>query len=95
MTRTADFQRFLQHSFYLIAPALDFYKYPLFGVEHPATHWYPLTITIPPLEARTSDEQVKKIEVASEEEFLDKLKGILANQETIRVIQGLIAQSQQ
>ncbi|MCI0485707.1 MAG: hypothetical protein L0229_03810 [Blastocatellia bacterium] len=94
-TRTADFQRFLHHSFYLIAPALDFYKYPLFEVEHLATYWYPLTITMLPLDARTPDEQVKKIEIDSEEKFMEELKNIFADEETVGVIQKLIAQSQQ
>lgn len=30
-TKGTDFQRKLQHWFYLVAPALDFYKYPCSG----------------------------------------------------------------
>lgn len=106
-TKTADFQRFLQHTFYLIAPALDFYRYPLFQVMHRATDWYPLTIIYSldsgkssrllskklPLENKVFDKSLINKEVVNEEEFLTELKNILASDETRKTIQKLIAQS--
>ena len=98
-TRKTDYQRLLQHSFYLVAPALDFYKYILFRVEHHATSWYPLQITDLLTEnGKASIEHVEsnrqsRYEVGSEEKFIEKLKEIFASQETQRVIESLIAQS--
>src|ERR1044071_5642497 len=45
-TDTADFQRFLRHTFYLVAPALNFYRYPLLTVEHDVTKMYPAEVTV-------------------------------------------------
>ena len=56
-TRATDFQRFLQHSFYLVAPALDFYKYLLFRIEHHPTQFYPLKIIWDKSSSETSRER--------------------------------------
>jgi hypothetical protein len=33
-------KRFQRHTFFLVAPALNFYRYPLLEVEHSATQLY-------------------------------------------------------
>ena len=106
-TKTTDYQRILQHWFYLVAPALNFYKYPLFRVEHPPTRFYPLRIRFDnvghdtPSDADrsrrfaglTSKDQVLMLKVKSEAEFTARLKTIFAAEETKNVIQSLIDQS--
>jgi hypothetical protein len=105
-TKAADHQKKLQHWFYLVAPALDFYKYPLFRVEHSPTQFYPLSIRFnvraetstkgdrsSKFEGITSREQVMMLRVKSEGEFTAHLKTIFAADETKKVIQSLIDQS--
>jgi hypothetical protein len=105
-TKAADHQKKLQHWFYLVAPALDFYKYPLFRVEHSPTQFYPLMIRFnvgaetstkgdrsSKFEGITSREQVMMLRVKSEAEFTAHLKTIFAADETKKVIQSLIDQS--
>lgn len=101
-TKGTDFQRKLQHWFYLVAPALDFYKYPLFLVEHSPTRFYPLKIIWDKTGAATSSakkpptlaEKVKReFSANSEEAFKAFLKRIFADDQTKRVIQSLIDQS--
>lgn len=105
-TKATDHQKKLQHWFYLVAPALDFYKYPLFRVEHSPTQFYPLMIRFigsaetstkgdrsGKFEGITSREQVMMLRVKSEAEFTAHLKTIFAADETKKVIQSLIDQS--
>lgn len=105
-TKGADHQKKLQHWFYLVAPALDFYKYPLFRVEHSPTQFYPLSMSFivndetstkadrtRKFEGITSREQVAMLRVKSEAEFTAHLKTIFAADETKKVIQSLIDQS--
>ena len=89
-TRATDFQRFLQHWFYLVAPALDFYKYPLFRIEHHPTQFYPLKIIWDKSSAVTSTEgksSVKKrgttlAERAKERRVKSMTNELSANSET-------------
>lgn len=82
-TRAVDFQRFLEHSFYIVAPALDHYRYLLFRVTHPGT-LYPVEIV----------SQDHKESAGSETEFIEKIRGILSSEKTRKLVQSLIAQSQ-
>lgn len=70
------------HSFQLIAPALNQYRYSLFEVTH-GIELYPLSISF-----NNTGYQVNK-----EPEFLEKLKMIFAHDQTKKVIQALVAQS--
>jgi hypothetical protein len=45
-TTPTDLKRFQRHTFFLVAPALNFYRYPLLKVEHSATQLYPATIEV-------------------------------------------------
>lgn len=107
-TKGTDFQRLLQHWFYLVAPALDFYKYPLFRVEHYPTQFYPLKIIWNKMSTGTSPAGIalaKKPSLAerakaksvllakSEAAFKQSLKRIFADDETKKIIQSLIDQS--
>ena len=102
-TDTADFQRFLRHTFYLVAPALNFYRYPLLTVEHDVTKMYPAEVTVawqekfpPPknLADRAQQTRQKKERTARDEkEFKAMLKRIFADEETKKVIGALLAQS--
>jgi hypothetical protein len=71
------------YSFYLIAPALEEYRYLLFWVLHPI-EMYPLLIR---------DSPEGEIKVESEDEFLEALRIIFRSEKTQRVIQAMIAQS--
>ncbi len=106
-TKATDYQRQLQHWFYLVAPALDFYKYPLFRVEHPAIRFYPLSIKLAKVTSKPGTEekglnafegirtrqQAGMLRVKSEDEFKAHLKTIFAATETKKIIQSLIDQS--
>lgn len=69
------------HSFWLVAPALD-YRYTLFKIKHEIT-LYPLDL-----------EWESKMSVSSEAELKDQLKKIFASDKTKKIIQSMIAQSQ-
>jgi hypothetical protein len=75
----------VRHSFYLVAPALENYRYLLFEVTSYIEDFYPLTINFSP---------VGKLKVESEDEFKEALKKIFASEKTLKVIRSLIAQSQ-
>lgn len=101
-TKGTDFQRRLQHWFYLVAPGLDFYKYPLFLIEHDPTKFYPLKVIWDKTGAGASSakkrptlaERVKReFSADSEEAFKAHLKRIFADDQTKGVIQSLIDQS--
>jgi hypothetical protein len=80
-----------RHSFYLVAPALEDYRYLLFDVIHPVEKMYPLVINDPPHRKRKIKDESDFVH--SEEEFKDALKKIFASEKTLKVIQALIAQS--
>jgi hypothetical protein len=90
-TTPTDFKRFQRHTFFLVAPALNFYRYPLLEVEHSATRLYPATIKVAWLEKP----QEPNLEVSADNEssFKQGLKKVFADDETQRIIRTLIAQS--
>ena len=91
-TSTSDYQRFLRHSLFLIAPVLDFYRYKLLEVEHSATHMYPVTIK-QAMDDPASPNGTLENTAKDEGEFKDVLKAIFANEKTKSVIENLLAQS--
>ncbi len=70
------------HTFFLVAPALDNYRYPLLTVTH-KIELYPLTISFSGL----------GIQVNNPDQFTDELRKIFADEKTKSVIQVLVAQS--
>jgi hypothetical protein len=73
----------ISHSFYLVAPALENYRYQLFRIDQPIEH-YPLFIIGSP---------IGDLEVESQEEFVETLRRIFSDDKTQKVIQSLIAHS--
>ena len=73
--------------FQLVAPALNDYTYDLFSIGH--------GVDLYPVELEFHAAEGTKIESASEEEFIQVLKGVLSAPETKRVIGALLAQSQE
>ena len=71
----------LVHSFVILAPALDNYRYELFKVYH-GVPFYPLTV----------DTGGAPVKVTTEEAFVELLGKILSSQRTKDVIQSLLAQ---
>lgn len=70
------------HTFFLVAPALDNYRYPLFTVTH-KVDLYPATISF----------ASQGLQAENEVKFVEYLKKIFADEKTKKVIQALIAQS--
>lgn len=79
----SDEGSYFVHSFSLTAPALGGYRYKLFEVIHPVTPYYPLEI-------RFSDREIK---AENEEQFVERLKTIFADEKTLKVINSLRNQS--
>lgn len=77
----ADFS----HSFFLVAPALDNYRYKIFWVRHPID-MYPVKII--------DENGAIRYEARSQDEFIGRLKEVLTSEKTKSVIKALIAQSQ-
>jgi hypothetical protein len=98
-TESTNHERVMRHTFTLVVPALSFYRYTLFYVEHPATQLYPLRFdphTVPPVVddvARDAADPYPPFDVADENEFKQALRRVFADEETKRIIGALIAQS--
>lgn len=89
-TGTTDYQGYLRHTLFLVAPVLNFYRYKLLDVEHPATEMYPVTIKVSSDDPANSASEIK---AANEVEFKDALRDVFARAQTKRVIENLLAQS--
>jgi hypothetical protein len=77
----AQYKEFF-HSFRLVVPALDDYTYELFRISH--------TIDLYPISVRWKDERV---ELETEEAFVDWLSSCLSSEATKRIISTLMAQA--
>lgn len=89
-TGTTDYQRFLRHTLFLVAPVLNFYRYKLLDVEHLATQMYPVTIRVSLDDPANTHSELK---AENEVEFKDALRDVFASTQTKRVIENLLAQS--
>ena len=89
-TGTTDYQRYLRHTLFLVAPVLNFYRYKLLDVEHPATQMYPATIKVSLDDPASTTSEIK---AENEDEFKAALKNVFASAQTKRVIENLLAQS--
>lgn len=74
------------HHFILHVPMLDHYQYVLFTVRHQLP-FYPAEIIPHSIPGRN-------VTVSGEEQFVDQLRRILNAEETKRVLNALLAQSQ-
>jgi hypothetical protein len=78
-------EQYIFHTFYLVAPLLENYKYRLFVLEHPKLEqMYPLLI---------KDSPVGDVKVDTEEDFVGALRKIFTHDKSQKIIQALIAQS--
>jgi hypothetical protein len=71
------------HSFYVVAPALDHYKYGLLSIRH-GIGLYPATVYAP---------NQPELDANSEQELIECLRSALSSDETRRVVDALLAQS--
>jgi hypothetical protein len=78
----------LEHTFFLVAPGLDNYRYRLLTVLHRTLEAYPVSVNyIPGGRGNT-------IEAKTQDEFVNLLGGLLGREETKRIVHSLLAQSQ-
>jgi hypothetical protein len=89
-TGTTDYQRYLRHTLFLVAPVLNFYRYRLLSVEHAATQMYPATIYVLSDDPATLPAPIK---AETEDEFKAELKKVFSGAHTKKVIENLLAQS--
>ena len=84
----------LQHSFDLIAPALNRYRYRLFTVEHDGEMVYPVTVYAEGV-GFPADEIIfeQHASAATQDQFLGFIAQILKADQVRSVIQSLIARS--
>jgi hypothetical protein len=78
------------YDFYLVAPALDFYRYRLFSISH-GVDFYPLSIQDSGV--FDPDGRESKLKVNDEDEFIHALAKIFSSEKTKGIISSLIAQS--
>lgn len=73
------------YGFYLVAPALDHYKYRLLSIQYPIEH-YPVTINF---------EAGNRVLTANDyNEFVAKLGDVLVDEKTRSIVRSLVSQSQ-
>jgi len=80
VTTQSQGQTFL-HSFVIVAPALDNYKYELFKVQH-GISFYPMTVIV----------QGGGNNIGSQAQFIEILRMIFTSPNTKNIVQSLIAQ---
>jgi hypothetical protein len=88
-TSTSDLKRHLRHILFLVAPALNFYRHQLLEVEHDVTNMYPATIRV-----SGSETDPPGTVCETPDEFKEALKAVFAGDETKRVINSLLRQSE-
>ncbi len=92
-TLPADMRVIHAHTFYLVAPALEGYRYALLSVRHDFAP-YPCAVSFHPLPEGISTKRTfpyAVTEVKSPGLFVEWLEAALSRNETIRVILALIA----
>ena len=84
-----------EHTLYLVAPALDNYRYSLLSVSHDFQP-YPCRVSFHPNpDAMPTGDSSDTLAIRREDLFLPWLQSALNREETVRVIHGLIARVQQ
>jgi hypothetical protein len=79
------------HSFHLVVPVLDHYKYELFSIRHPVVDMYPVTVGyvhMYPVLAKGNEKRLR-----NEDEFKEWLSKTLSSPETKKILGNLIAQA--
>ncbi|MCS3183449.1 hypothetical protein [Bacteroides thetaiotaomicron] len=75
----------LRHTFYIIAPKLNNYRFELLRVTHYRLHTYPLELF--------DSINEEKYELNNQDDFIKKLEYIFKSETVIDIIKSLIAQS--
>jgi hypothetical protein len=73
----------MTHTFRLVVPALDNYKYELFSVQHKIDQLYPVTGYAASLYANLDDQAA----------FVDWLRQVLSSEPTLKKLDSLMAQA--
>lgn len=94
---TSHYKENISHEFYVVAPALNNYRYRLFSVSHEVVGYYPVTI-MTEVELQGEHEDDIKIvynpaKAKNEEEFMLLLSKVFKNPENVRIISSLLSQS--
>ena len=86
----------LSYGLFIVAPALNNYKYNVLDIEHDIVFAYPVSVydVVGPSDVLDIDESdAEKVVCNSEEEFLQKLGQLLSSEQVHKIIESLIAQS--
>jgi hypothetical protein len=86
VTQAKQLNSLFHDIFYLVAPALDNYRFELFRVTRSVEQFYPIRI-----HSDTLDMQGR--EIASEDELLKVLAGIFSHPKTMKIIESILIQS--
>ena len=83
----------VRYDFTLVAPALDQYRFRLFGIQHKIDALYPVTIDCPadPFDSSAGPGVGK---ATNEEDFVARLKEVFRSQRVVRTIQSIRSQSE-
>jgi hypothetical protein len=73
-------------TFYLVAPALDNYRFALFQINHKIEDRYPVNLNSETL-------GIEKAIITTEDEFLSTLERIFSHEKTINIIDSMLIQS--
>jgi hypothetical protein len=96
--RSSTDKKNITHSFFIVAPALDNYRYGLFSIVHNNIELYPVYLDsdwdmMCELYGENFANQGENIKIDSEDEFIDILGKILKSKKTKRVVHSLLTQS--
>ncbi len=89
--RTSTAGRKKRHEFFIVAPALNRYRYLLFAVEHDEQMVYPVTVIAGCFDNPNFDDG-EYPSASGQEEFIALLKKVISNPTTKTIIHSLIAQ---
>jgi hypothetical protein len=87
--RTRQDKGQIEQNFYIVAPALNNYRYKLLSVIHDVLY-YPLTVSS---QIHGEFEGQMEITVESEDDFMKAIHTIFQHPDTARIISSLLSQS--
>lgn len=94
---TNHYKERISHEFYVVAPALNNYRYRLFSVSHEIVGYYPITITSEIVLYGEHDDDTEIVynptKAKNEEEFMSLLSNVFKNPGNVRIISSLLSQS--
>lgn len=87
---TSHYKNDISHEFYVVAPALNNYRYRLFSVSHGIVNYYPLTVD---WHNRMPWEGESQFKAENQQGFLDILGIIFNAPDPVKIISSLMSQS--